>query len=208
MRQFFCEGNLNCVSFVERYCCSTMCSRWRSAFCLTVCIAQGRLWQYCNMYKIFRSFQLHLSTRNFFNIRTLGTLATRERYWLSCSWGEMFLFRQVTAERLAGTDQRDDDRISNTWQGKQGRAFPVRSLIVASSHCCDPKNFRLFFSELSHHLFPSCGDNLGCELHNRIVEVHFTTQARDAFLLHCVAAGIAAHPAIYSVGTGDAFSGG
>jgi len=34
---------------------------------------------------------------------------------LSSSWREMFLFLQVTAERLAGTDQRDDDdHISKT----------------------------------------------------------------------------------------------
>lgn len=83
----------------------------------------------------------------------------------------------------------------------------MRILIVTSSNSCDPENFRLSFSELRRLLFPSCGDNLGCKLHNTIVEVHFTTQARDASLLHCVAAGIAAHPAIYSVGTGDAFCG-
>jgi hypothetical protein len=119
-----------------------------------------------------------------------------------------FLFLQVTAERLAGTDQRDDDSISKTWQEKQSWAFPMRILIMTPSHHYDPANFRQFFSELCHLLFPSCGDNLGCELHNRIVEIHFTTQAGDAFLLHWVAAGVAAHPAIYLVGSGDAFSGG
>jgi len=84
----------------------------------------------------------------------------------------------------------------------------MRILIVTSSHRCDLENFRSFFSELFHLLFPSCGDNLGSELHNRLVAVQFTTLTRDVFLLHCVAAGIAAHPAVYSVGTGDAFDGG